>query len=272
MKRKSIIVSIIVLSTVIIITLSFLKKMDYRSFPFFNSKSINEIVIKEELIDKIDRHYDFIIKESSKYSINPDAIIAIIISEHSMHSNAANYFEELYVKEFLLTKDEDYLQRLYKATKDGVAELKLEGESDKEFEWRLKHGLIWSIGICQISIYKAIDIQNQNSNFKQSSTKEIKSIIKELINPKKNIQYCLQELSSIRNKTLMKTGLDLNNNIPILITLYNTGKVDNTIKRIVDSNYKYIPQPNKMGVFVEMNLNSVKNRIKERSSKLEFVK
>lgn len=151
-----------------------------------------------------------------------------------------------------MSKSDEYLNRLAKMTKANLDQVRMNGESEQEFRFRLKHGLIWTLGLCQISIVKSIEIDSLISVEEQCAAMSVKQNIEGLLSPDTCIKYCAYELKSIRDKYKMITGMDITNNIGVLTTLYNTGKV-------LESGAKYNkthkqPLSNIFGRYVELQL------------------
>lgn len=258
MKRR--ITFFISVISIITLTILFVSKKDYREILLIEN-SVREAKLNEKIIPRINDNIEHIKEQAQFNSISENAAIGIILAEHSFHNSPANYFEEYYVKNFFLDKNEEYLESLMITTRNGLAHKRMKGESEKEFLWRMKNGLIWSIGICQISIMKAYDNELIFSKNEDIKPKSIKEIITNLLDDKININHCYRELAYIRDKLMQETGYDISNKPEILATLYNTGKIDETIQRIKKSGEKYSLQPNSFGKFIQNNIEII-NKIK----------
>jgi hypothetical protein len=201
-------------------------------------------------LEDIRGHLKSILAWSEHYKVSPKAIMGIILAERSLHTGPINFFEEYYVKNTFLDKSDSYLTNLAAATRAKKDEIKLRGESENDFKFRLQHGLIWTIGLCQISIIKGMDIDSAISSEECHSPKTVKQNIESLLIPDSNIKYCAYELSTIQGRFRTVTSLDISQDIGVLTTLYNTGKVAGSIDRYNQSHKS--PSPNRFGKFVEL--------------------
>lgn len=259
MKAKT--VWILLLSCVFVfIFISLFFSSDYRDILYSKKNlDINQVEIDSSALQDIRTNISSIKYQAKLYNITPEAIAGIIIAERSLNKSPANQFEEYYVQQFFLNKSESYLSKLADATKKSVAKRILEGESQQEFKFRLKHGLIWTIGLCQISIIKALEIDSLISRTNNQLKRTVKENIECLLEPSCNIKYCAFELSSIRDKYKKEAGLDISQNVAILCTLYNVGKVTESIARYNHS--KKLPIANDFGKYAALKSDGLKNMI-----------
>lgn len=263
MKNRRIKYLIIISSCILIIGLlySYLIKKDYREvFSFFNENLLSKDVLTKEGIDLIIKNKNDILKSSKEFGVDPIAIAGVILSENVLNNNVSNHFEDYYVENFLLDKPLEELEELYKETKSIKRNRGSLGLSDNELGYRSRYGLIWSLGLCQISVLKALDIENELSVFDKRKKRNIKEVISALLKPSENIRYCAFEFSKI-NKTYKEiANLDISKEPEIMATLYNTGNV--YIKAIYyknDSTKK--PVANKIGEFILKNKTTIKNAL-----------
>jgi DNA-binding transcriptional ArsR family regulator len=218
---------ILILFALIVVIYYTLKNKDYKEILYPNNdKALSEIPVDSKSINLVTDNLNYIISICKFFDISPKSVIGIVIAEHSLNNSPANYFEELYVKKYYLNKDTVYLKHLAEATIKGNAKKKLKGESQTEFDYRLKNGLIWTIGFCQISIIKAWSIEPDLSILENRKKRNIKEVIESLLSNKENIKYCACELSKIAKTYKNNTGKDISNDYLLLTTLYNTGLVD----------------------------------------------
>nr|WP_320021238.1 hypothetical protein [uncultured Draconibacterium sp.] len=224
--KKLLLISLISISSLVSVFL-LIKNRDYKDIIYTNRlKDINEIPLDSISVKKINDNLDYIISSCTFYDISPKAVIGIIIAECSLNNSPANYFEQLYVKKHFLNKDVEYLENLANATIKEKAKRKLKGESELDFEYRLRNGLIWTIGICQISIINAWSLEPQLSIHEKRKQRNIKETIESLLIEEENIKYCVFELKRIVDIYESNTGKDISNDYLTLSTLYNSGLVD----------------------------------------------
>lgn len=225
--------------------------VDYKKILYPDqSEDIYNVEVDVDALKDIDLNLNTILKFSKQYNISPEAIMGVIIAERSLHKGPANQFEEYFVQKAFLEKPDIYLQELADATKKKIENRRIKGESEKEFKFRLGHGLIWTIGLCQISIMKSLEIDSLISVTENQPQKSVKENIKCLMKNECSIKYCAFEFKSIRDSYKKRTGIDISDNIGILCTLYNTGKVSESIVRY--NKTKLLPQSNNFGKFVEI--------------------
>lgn len=263
LKTKILIGALSISFIVLLVVFFYLKNKDYREvldkLEYSNvtplEKPLNHKMLTEALIYKNE-----ILEEATKYKITPNAILGIIIAEASMHSEASNYFEKYYIQSNLLNKEVDYLEELAIATKKKIDNKKLLGESLQEFEFRMKTGLIWTIGICQISIIKAIDIEKPLSQLESRPTRNTKEIIISLLIPEENIKYCAFELGRIRDIYLENTGIDISKNAEILTSVYNIGEPEKLVTKY-EENKNLKPKSNIFGMYVKKHLSTIETNL-----------
>lgn len=263
MKSNFIKYLLIIFSPLIIIVLlnSFLIKKDYREvFSFFNKNLLSNDVLRKEGIDLIIENKNDILISSKEFNVDPIAIAGIILSENILNKNVSNHFEDYYVKNFLLVKPLSELEKLYEETKATNTVRDSLGLSNKELGYRSKNGLIWSLGLCQISILKAMDIENELSVFDKRKKRNIKEVISALLQPNENIRYCAFEFSMINKIYKEIANLDISKEPEIMATLYNTGNVyKKAISYKNGSNKK--PATNIIGEFVLKNKTIIKTAL-----------
>ncbi|OFY71746.1 MAG: hypothetical protein A3G23_13580 [Bacteroidetes bacterium RIFCSPLOWO2_12_FULL_37_12] len=261
MTKNKIYITLLLL-TFLIIGGWLLLSSDYRKLLYPDqSADINKIEIDSSAVKDIEENIDTIIKWAELYKISPEAIMGVIIAERSLHKSPANQFEEYYVQKVFLEKSDLYLEQLAEATKNKIENKKLTGESEQEFKFRLQHGLIWTIGLCQISIMKSLEIDSLLSLVENRSKRTVKENIKCLMTPNCSIEYCAFELKTIRDNFKSGTGIDISNNNGVLCTLYNTGKVSESISKY--NKTKSTPQPNIFGKYVELKSGLLSGKLKQ---------
>lgn len=228
-----------------------IRKQDYREvFNFIEP----DLPISERKLDTIAlnnalKYRTEILEQASQYNISPISILGIIVAEASMHSKSANYFEEYFVKNAFLGKDIEYLENLADATENRIASKKIRGESEQEFEFRLRTGLIWTIGICQMSILKAREIEISLSLSENREKRNIKEIIHALLAPNESIKYCAFELGNIRDAYMRQANIDISYKPEILATVYNLGNIENLLEKYKNSE-GIKPVPNEFGDYI----------------------
>jgi Protein of unknown function (DUF1402) len=203
--------------------------------------------IDSTAVQDIKKNYAFITKAAQKYSLPVESIVGVIIAERSLHDGPVNRFEEYYVERFFLDKSDDYLNQLAAATKRKIATKRLDGESEQDYSFRLKYGLIWTIGLCQVSIINGIALDSAIAVSENRPRKTVKQTIECLLSPDGNISYAAFYLKQIRDEFWQETGYDLNTNVGALCTLYNTGRVTESISRFKRT--KTPPKPNAFGAY-----------------------
>jgi hypothetical protein len=213
-----------------------------------NAKNIQ---IDSTAIDDIQDNIESIKAWSKRYVISPKVIMGVIIAERSLNKSSTNYFEEYYIRTTFLSKSEEYLKELVKATNEKIDNKLLKGESLQDFGFRLNHGLIWTIGLCQISILKGISIDSLMAGEEVRPVKSVKQIIIDLLTPDSNIKYTAYIVKKIQTDYKGLTDLDISADVPVLCTLYNTGKISESVLRFNKTHVK--PQPNAFGQFVMYN-------------------
>jgi len=244
----------------ILFSLYKLLHVNYKSIFYSDSINIEKTPIDNSAISDINQNLDTINKYCHYYCISPKIIMGIVIAERSLHKGPANYFEEYYVKTEFLSKSESYLKQLVEVTKQKLENMKMARESDQEFGFRLKHGLIWTIGLCQISIMKSIEIDSAIAKSENCPVKTVKENIGSLLTPSLNIKYCAFEIKEIQEKYIRETGLDISNNIGVLCTLYNTGRINESIARYKQTNI--YPRANLFGKFAEIKMDTLLSILK----------
>lgn len=223
---------------------------DYKAiFSFWQDEEPIKRPLNKPIIDRIVINKNEIKYYANKYSISPVAIAGIALAEASMHTGPVNQFEEYYVRTFLLDNSDEYLEKLCKVTLEEIDQKKMANESDKEFEFRLKRGLIWSIGFTQIRILKAISLESELAPLEKRRQRSIREVIQSLLDDKKNIEYCAFELSKIRNVYNERAGVDISDKPEILATLFNTGRYEEVVIEYYFDSSK-IPKPNDLGAYV----------------------
>lgn len=224
-------------------------EIDYRKVISINTKNkFTEKNIDKQGKDHILKHGKTILRLSKEYDICPTAIAGIILAENTLNSKIANYFEEYLVKTKILSKKGAYLDRLATATELETANRRLAGESLHDFNFRLNTGLIWTIGICQMSIMRAINLEEELFLIEKRQKKSTREVIKSLLNPEESIKYCAFELAKSRD-IYRKVGKDISYNPAILASLYNIGNVEELASKYLNHSNK-TPTPNNFGKFV----------------------
>lgn len=223
---------------------------DYRIiFDYWSATPQSERPISDSAINKVRENSKEIESVARVFEISPVAIAGIIVAEDSLHTGPVNHFEEYYVRTFFLSKDEQYLEDLADATAKDLADKRLKGESEQEFQFRVKRGLIWSIGLCQISILKARELEPSLADLEGRSRRSTKEIIRALLIPGENLKYCALELSIISKKYRRVAGIDISHRPEILATLYNTGRADQELEEYKEHTGR-VPIPNEFGQYV----------------------
>lgn len=233
---------------------------NYKNILYSKVDNIDKVELNESAIKDIKTNIDTIVAYSTKYDISPLSIMGIIAAERSLHAGPVNFFEEYYVRKTFLDKSDAYLYALVQATKKNTEKRKLNGESEQEFGFRLRNGLIWTIGLCQISIMKSLEIDSLIAQNENRNPRTVKENIKALLIPTTNIQYCAFEIKRIQDEYFLNTKIDISNNIGVLCTLYNTGRLKESILRVQRT--KGIPISNDFGRFIETKIDTLQNILK----------
>ncbi len=257
----STIVFLIIAVTISIFVIQWIGYQDYRTiFDYWSVAPLTERPLNNDAFNKVSENKEQIKYIANSFGITPIAISGIIITEASLNTGPVNYFEEYYVKTFLLSKSNDYLETLADATSKDLADKKLSGESEQEFQFRIKRGLMWSIGLCQISILKARELEPILAKLESRKERTMKEIISSLLVPNENLKYCALELSNIRNQYKTNVGIDISDKPDILATLYNNGKV---MERITEYNQgkDKVPTPNDFGQFILSHLKELEQSL-----------
>jgi len=250
--RKAIYVFCVVFAIALFYTIKHEGERDYSTiFDYWSSTPRLERPISEDALVSVSKYKKEIRSSAERFGVNPVAISGIIVAEASLHTGPVNYFEEYYVRSVFLNKSEEYLSNLITATEKDVADKRMKGEREQEFRFRVQRGLIWSIGLCQISIVKAVKLEPILAEMEFRDARGVREVIKALLVPEENVKYCALELHNIREKFRSTTGIDINNRPEIVATLYNTGRVDEIVVEYVKDKTR-IPKANDFGEYIRL--------------------
>jgi hypothetical protein len=224
---------------------------DYRKiFDYWSSTPRLQRPVSVEALAEVKKNRKTILATSKYFGVSPIAVAGIIVAEVSLHTGPINYFEEYYVRAHFLSQTDEYLERLAIATENDVADRRLKGESEQEFKFRLSRGLIWSTGLCRISILKAIKLEPTLATLEGRPTRNVRQVIESLLVPAENLKYCCLELRVIQDK-YKAAGFEIANRPDILATLFNTGRVDSELARHLRDKGRP-PKPNDFGQYVTL--------------------
>lgn len=167
-----------------------------------------------------------ILNVSKKWGVPISAIAGIIASESTLNFDGAHRLENYYFKNFILNKTEQEITEMI--TEANVANLY---NSKQAFFKKIHKPATWSIGLCQMHLDIAIEIEPIKAKKERRAIKTNKELIGELLNPRSNIDYCAFYMRSIRDKYYKELDVDLYKRPSLLVTIYNIGKVDKLIKQ-----------------------------------------
>jgi len=227
-------------------------KIDYRLlFEIGRNTPKLERPINKEAIEIISQNKNAIKQTAKNYGVNEIAIAGIILAEMSLDPGPIDKWEESRIKNKYLKKTPEELEKILENTENDIGEKVEKGENEHEFLFKFNRPLTWSIGVCQITPIRARKIENKLAKRHQRTPKNIKEVIKSLLNPNLNIEYCGQELYDINQDYLQYAKIDISQKSHILGTLFNTGNSKEKAKKYIDNPNKK-PEPNDFGKYIEL--------------------
>jgi hypothetical protein len=182
--------------------------------------------VNDDALRAIATNRDVIIKTAREFDVSPVALAGVILAEASLHVGPTNFFEEYYVRSLLMKRTDEYLEQLADATEKELADRRLAHETEQEFRFRVRRGLIWTIGLCQMSIVKARRLDKDLAVHDSRPKRNTRGVIEALLTPHEALRYGSFELRQIKDVYLETVGIDIGDRPDLLATLYNTGHVE----------------------------------------------
>ena len=192
------------------------------------------------------------------FQVDPLTIAGVIYTEETLNRNPAKYFEDYYVRTYLLSSSENDLQRQLEQTKNELQLHKAEHEG-WNLRFRSSHPLTWSIGLGRVSPLTALELEDELHIYEHRKRRNITSVLEALLNPQENLRYCAFELR--RNALIYRelTGYDIRDRADLQASLYNLGQVRFVAERTLRERRQ--PLPNAFGVYAQTHLGEVRRAL-----------
>jgi Protein of unknown function (DUF1402) len=220
---------------------------DYRQALEFWRQNTPQPTIEESTKD-ITRYRVPILEASATFQVDPVVIAGIIFAEETLNRNPTKYFEDYYVRRYLLSLSDDELRRQLQQTKEELQQAKEQGHEGWNISFRSGHPLAWSIGLGRVSLLTALELEDELHLYEHRSRRDIRGVLSALLEPRQNLRYCAFELRRDRAIYLDITGYDISGRPDLEASLYNLGHVQAVAERTVRENRR--PTANLFGEYV----------------------
>jgi Protein of unknown function (DUF1402) len=202
------------------------------------------------------RYRAVILDTAAAFQVDPLIIAGVIFAEQTMNRNPANFFEDYFVRSYLLTSSEDDLLRQLSQTREELQRGNTEEYGNKGVAFRSDHPLTWSLGLGQVSVLTALELEDELHLYEHRERRGIKGVLEALLEPRENLRYCAFELRRNRVVYSEATGYDIDGRPDIQASLYNIGHVRAVAGRTVKEQRP--PRPNAFGEFVQTHIEDVR--------------
>lgn len=228
---------------------------DYRK-AFELWRRITPPLTLEESTENLVKYRASILDTAAAFQVDPLVIGGVIFAEQTLNRNPANYFEDYYVRSYLLTLSEDDLHRQLERTREELQRLNADEHGGWGVSFRSHHPLTWSIGLGRVSVLTALELEDELYIYENRERRGIRRVLEALLDPQENLRYCAFALR--RNKAIYSgiTGYDISDRPDIQASLYNIGHVRVVARRTVGE--KRRPLPNTFGRYVESHIEEVR--------------
>jgi hypothetical protein len=208
----------------------------------------------EESTRDIVKNRAAILDAASAFQVDPLVIGGVIFAEQTRNRNPANYFEDYAVRRYLLTLSDDHLLQQLAQTKEELHNTEERG--GKRVAFRSDHPLTWSLGLGQMSVLTALELEDDLHLYEHRERRGIRDVLAALLDPRENLRYCAFELRRNRIIYSETTGYDIKGRPDIQASLYNIGHVSAVARRTVKEQRP--PRPNAFGSFVQLHIEDVR--------------
>jgi hypothetical protein len=228
---------------------------DYRrAFEFWRQST--PPLTREESTRDIVRYRAAILDTAAEFQVNPIVIAGVIYTEQTRNRNPANYFEDYYIRNYLLTLSEDNLRQQLEQTKEELRQPSADEREGWNVSFRGHHPLTWSIGLGRMSVLTALELEDELHLYEHRERRGVRGVLEALLDPRENLRYCAFELQ--RNRAIYSeiTGYDINGRPDLEASLYNLGHVRAVAERTVREMRH--PLPNSFGEYVQSHIEEIR--------------
>ena len=196
MKKRAHIISILTLLSVLFSLTILFRTIDYKDVIYGYNYLNRNSKMDYQSIKLLESNSRIILQMSNQFNVNPIAISGIIATENTLNINHHKELEDYLIKVLVSNKSDIELQDLLR---NNDVKIRNQVDKPKNLYYKLYNKMTWSIGICQISIIRAIKLETILCVKECRTQRSISEIITSLLDPAENIKYCSLELSLIQD-------------------------------------------------------------------------